>query len=400
MKNVLRLILLNKAYYHLILGYRSLAMDVRESISSIVHFDIAVELKLNTILLPDKYKRISDREKLSEVIKELVGLDKSIVSAFLKYIIEFKEIRAKAVHYGYFIPTFLFKTLIRDLTSFVLYEIDKSYFSDDFIKVLELSESFRQDKILYDEDLSEIPREAIKNLLRAGLLIPINERKPAEISDELLDFFCILDNNAQFRKTLNPNKVAFVVLPILCLCSPEIRQRLTFINSYLKASWRRYNRFKIRHIVLSSKKPETVCQYIDNLIEYARKLAEKPVQKPSSFIDFLYSGIAQELHLIFVKCEELKKKQLIDNTTLKDILETFKEELRAKQEETRLLFNFFGIKERNTYVTYASMLSEAALLHLLRVAKKVLLMNIPKEIKRSVLTHINQISRTPALLES
>lgn len=87
-------------------------------------------------------------------------------------------------------------------------------------------------------------------------------------------------------------------------------------------------------------------KYINNLIDYARKLAKIPAQKSGSFIDFLYSGIAQELHLIFVKCEELKKKKLIDNTILKEILETFREELQVKQEEIKLLLSFFGIKKR------------------------------------------------------
>jgi len=396
---MLRLALLNKAYYHLILGYRNLAIDVRERLSTIVHFDIAVELKLNAILLPDKYKRISNREELSKVLEELVGLDKSLVSAFLKYIIEFKKIRAKAVHYGYLIPPYLFKALIRDITSFVLYEIDKSYFSSELIEVLESSKSFKQDKILYEEDFSEVQKRIARNLLQAGLLIPINVRRPIKVSNELLNFFYILDNNVRFRKTLIPHKIVFSVSPVLCLCSPKIRRKEIFIDACLKASWRRYNRFKIRHVLLSNKRPETAYQYINNLIDYARKLAKIPAQKSSSFIDFLYSGIAQELHLIFVKCEELKKKKLIDNTILKEILETFREELQVKQEEIKLLLSFFGIKKEGIYVTYASMLSETALFHLLQVARKVFPINIPREIKKSILTHINQINKIPVLLE-
>ena len=82
LRKSLRLILLNKAYYHLISGYTCLAKKVRGSLSSIAHFDIAVELKLNAIVSSKEYKRFGNPELLREAIIKSIELDERLVKNF------------------------------------------------------------------------------------------------------------------------------------------------------------------------------------------------------------------------------------------------------------------------------------------------------------------------------
>jgi len=400
LKELLRLILLNKAYYHLISGYASLAKKVRGSLSSIAHFDIAVELKLNAMISSSVYKRFRDPELVREALIKLIGLDEKLVKKFQKYVSDFKEVRVKAIHFGYLTLSSLSNLIIRNLTDFMLYEIRKSYLSENFIELLDAF--FNQNKIIRDDSFLKIPPKLRQELLHLGLIIIVDKPSPIEIDERLLNFFTILDNNNDFIHKILKNKIIALVSPLLYLCSPTIRLKFEAFNEYVKSFWKKYSRFKIRTIILSTTKPENVFEYIDGLISYAKTLAKISVQKPSSILDFIYNGMAEELRLILVRHKRLESHEIINREIVQMSLETLREKLEPKQNEMNLLYReFFGMREDRICVTYASMLSEPALLHLLRVVKEIFPHKAPeinRAFKNTLITHINQISDVPTLL--
>ena len=400
LKELLKLILLNKAYYHLISGYASLAKKVRGSLSSIAHFDIAVELKLNAIISSTVYKPFRDPELVREALIKLIGLDEKLVKTFQKYVSDFKETRAKAIHFGYLTLSSLSNLIIRNLTDFMLYEINRSYLNEEFIELL--NELFNRNKIILDNSSLKIPLKLRQELLRVGLIISIDKPASIEIGEGLLSFFAILDDNNDFKRKILEHEIITLISPLLYLCSPRIRLRFEAFNAYVKSFWGKYSRFKTRAIVMSNMKPENVFEYIDGLVSYAKRLAKISVQKPSSFLDFLYSGITRELRSILIKYERLRKEKMIDREIVQKILETLREKLEPKQSEMNLLYReFFKMREDRICVTYASMLSEPALLHLLKVVKEIFPHKAPeinRAFKNTLIAHINQISDVPTLL--
>ena len=400
MKDLLKLILLNKAYYHLISGYASLAKKVRGSLSSIAHFDIAVELKLNAVSSSPEYKRFNDPELLRRALIKLLGLDDKLIKKFQKYVSDFKEVRNKAIHFGYLTPSSLSKLIIHNLTDFMLYEINKSYLNEKLIEVLD--EIFDRNKIISNNSLLKIPPKSRHELTQLGLLIHINNQISGEINKELLNFFAMLDNDNDFEHKILKNKTIALISPLLYLCSPIIRTRVESFNRYVFTFWRKYSRFKIRLIITATKNPENQLEYINELMSYAKKLAKMSARIPNTNLDFLYSGIAKELNLIIIKYERLKKCGIIDKEMIREILEILSEKLKPKQNEADLLYKkFLKIKENRIQVTFSSMLSEAALLHLIKVIKEIFpyrAYDITKAIRNTLITHLNYINSIPILL--